>query len=364
MYQILTLNLGTTSSKVGFFHDEKIIDKRNIAHFNDDITRYPTMELQVKYRKDLILKWLEEIGGSMSGIDAIGLRVGAALPKEVGGGTFLVEGELEKDLRGNFVADRPLSHGIEIVLPLAEALSQGHDIPLYVVDPATINEMIPEARVAGHPLFVRDTMFHALNQKMVARKIAGERLAKKYEECDMIIAHLGGGVSVAVHEKGRVIDTNNCGGEEGSFSPARTGYLPVRQVIQLCYSGKYSMEEALELTMGKGGVFAYLGTSDMREVEKRIEGGDEYAELIYKSMAYRVAKEIGAGAAVLKGKVDAIIITGGLANSHRFSDLIKERVAAFAPVFVFPGDLESEALAAGILRVLRGEEQLQKYPRL
>jgi len=167
-----------------------------------------------------------------------------------------------------------------------------------------------------------------------------------------------------VHEKGRVIDTNNCGGEEGSFSPARTGYLPVRQVIQLCYSGKYSLEEALELTMGKGGVFAYLGTSDMREVEKRIEGGDEYAELIYKSMAYRVAKEIGAGAAVLKGKVDAIIITGGLANSHRFSDLIQERVAAFAPVFVFPGDLESEALAAGILRVLRGEEQLQKYPKL
>lgn len=361
MYKIVTLNLGTASTKVGLYEDEKVIDKRTINHVLDDMKRNPTMRQQVEYRKAIIFEWLSELGESISNIDAFGIR-GAALPREVLGGTYLIDGVLKEDLSRNYKPDEPLSHGSEISLPLAESLANGYNIPFYLTDPANINELAPEARISGHPLFERDSVFHALNQKMVGRMTAKE-IGKEYKDCNMIIAHMGGGVSVCAHEKGIVIEANNCAGEDGCFSATRTGDLPARQLINLCFSGTYTKDELLYMTRYGGGVLAYLGTNDMREVERRIEAGDKKAELIFNSMAYKVAKEIGGCFAVLKGKVDAIVITGGISNSKRMTELIKDRVSSFAPIFIYPDELESEALAAGALRILRGEEKLQKYPK-
>lgn len=362
MYRILTMNLGTGSSKVGLFEDEELISKQTINHSEEELEKLITMEQQLEYRKALILAWLEGLGFSMSDVDAIGLRVGT-LPREVAGGTYLIEGLLEEDLMKKYFPDQPLPHGSRIIVPLAKSLAEGYDIKFYLTDPATMNELTPEARISGHPLIERDTIFHALNHKMVARETA-KKIGKRYEDCNFIVAHMGGGVSVAAHEKGRIIDVTNCNGEEGCFSPTRTGHLPVRKVIELCYSGKYTLAEMLENTKGKGGVYAYLGTADMEEAERRAKAGDELSARVIKAMAYCTAKEIGACYAVLKGKVDGIIITGGIANSKWMTDLIEERVGDFAPVFVYPGELESEALAAGALRVLQGEEKAAKYPKV
>lgn len=361
MHRILTLNLGTGSSKVGLFEDDSLIDKRTINHSDEELSEFVTMKEQLEYRKGLILKWLEDLGYSMADIDAIGLRVGT-LPRKVGGGTFLIEGLLERDLMEKYFPNQPLPHGSRIVVPLAKSLSRGHDIKFYLTDPATMDELLPEAKISGHSLIERDTTFHALNHKMVARE-AAKTLNKKYEDCNFVVAHMGGGVSVAAHNKGRVVEVNNCDAEEGCFSPTRTGDLPARKLIKLCYSGKYTFDEMFEMTKGKGGVYSYLGTSDMLAVEKRIQDNDKEAELVFKAMAYRVAKDIGSCYAVLCGKVDMIILTGGIANSSLMIDSIKSWVQNLAPIYVYPGELESEALAAGALRVLRGEENVAQYPK-
>jgi butyrate kinase len=223
-----------------------------------------------------------------------------------------------------------------------------------------MNELTPEARVSGLPLFEREVVFHALNQKMVARTIAGQD-GKRYEDCNFIVAHLGGGGSVGAHHKGRVIEVNDCSGSEGCFSPTRVGGLPARKLAELCLSGQYSGKEIMSLLGRSGGVLAYLGTADMRAVQERMAGGDEKAGLIFRAMAYGVAKQIGGCFAALNCAVDYIIITGGIAHSREMVALIRDRIGKLAPVKVVPGELESEALAAGALRILRQEEELAVY---
>lgn len=357
--KILTLNLGTTSTRVAVYNEKEEIAKKTLYHSESELASFIQKE-HVEKRAEMMRTWLDEISIRISDLHAVCMRV-ASLPKQVTGGVYKVEGLLREDIMARYEPDKPLIHGSDIIIPFTDALAGDCDIPYLCAEPANQNNMIPEARLSGHPLIERDTIFHALNQKSVARDLA-EKLGKHYIACNFVIAHMGGGISVSAHQKGRVTDTNNCGGEEGAFSATRSGTLPARKLIDLCFSGRFTHEEMLDSTHPRGGVLAYLGTSDMREVEKRMQGGDKWAGLIFRTMAYRTAKEIGALCAVIEGDLDAIILTGGMAQSKVMSHLIEEKVKRFAPFYIYPGERESEALASGVLRILNREEALAVYP--
>lgn len=359
MIRILTINLGTASTKLAVFSDNCLSEKVTINHKAEEMRNLDTMKDHLEYRRKAVEDWLAGHGYHMGQISAISVRVGL-LPKEVAGGTYRIKGSLEKDLMAKYFPDGPLPHGSRIILPLAKALAGRRDIPIFTVDPANTNELIPEAKISGISLFERDTVFHALNHRMVCRYIAG-KMGKNYEDCRFIVAHLGGGISVAAHEKGRVIDVNNCDAEYGCFSGNRTGTWPARRLISLCFSGNYTKEDVLKLIKGRGGVYSYLGTDDMQEVERRMLSGDEKAGLIFRAMAYHVSKEIGAYAAALNGMADRIILTGGIANSKTMVSMITEKVEKFAEVETVPGEMESEALAEGAYRVLAGIEKERIY---
>ena len=357
--KILTINLGTTSTRLAVFEEDRLLAERDLIHPEEDIKNM-TQKEHVAQRKELMEKWLKEIGVSISSLAGIAMRI-ANLPKSILGGTIEIKDQLRRDLAAHYQPEKPLTHGTDITLALADAVCGEEKVPYYVVDPANQNNMIPEARISGHPIFQRSTIFHALNQKSVAH-LQAEKLGRKYEACNFVVAHMGGGISVCAHEQGRIIDTTNCSGEDGPFSGTRTGTLPARQLIDLCFSGKYRYEEVLGMLLWKGGVSAYLGTGDMREVEKRANSGDEQAALIFRTVAYRTAKEIGAMCAAMNGKVDGIILTGGMSNSQAMCRMIEEKVSRFAPVSVYAGERESEALAAGVLRILNHEEEAAVYP--
>ena len=239
------------------------------------------------------------------------------------------------------------------------AAEAGHD-RAFIVDPVVVDEMVAEARLSGIPEIERRSIFHALNQKAVARRAACD-LGKCYSEVNLVVAHMGGGISVGAHERGRVIDVNNALDGDGPFSPERAGSLPAGEFTKLCFSGTYNLDQIMRKLVGGGGLVAHLGTNDLREVIRRVDEGDSKAALVFEAMAYQVAREIGSRATVLKGRVDAVVLTGGLAYSSRFTDLIASRVSFIAPVRVYPGEDESGALAEGALRVLRGEEQPRRY---
>lgn len=357
--KILTLNLGTTSTRLSFFDESEMLTEKKLYHPDEEVKGL-TQKEHVEKRYQLVCNWLEENHLSADEIDAIGMRI-ASLPKPILGGTIQVTGALRKDLEKKYAPDKPLTHGTDITIALADAICGSRNVPYYIVDPANQNNMIPEARISGHPLFERTTIFHALNQKSVAR-LQAEKIGKRYQDCNFIVAHMGGGISVSAHQHGRITDTNNCSGEEGAFSGTRTGTLPARQLVQLCFSGKYTFEQVLGMLLWNGGVSAYLGTSDMRQVEERVKSGDEQAGLIWRTVAYRTSKEIGALCAVIDGPLDGIILTGGMSNSADMCKLISDRVSRFAPVSIYAGERESEALAAGVLRILNHEEELAVYP--
>jgi butyrate kinase len=356
--KILTLNLGTTSSRLAVFEAGVCRAEQSLYHSEEENAKH-TQDEHVGIRKAMIVEWLHGEGLELAGIDAIALRAGG-LPKAVAGGTFLVNEALREDLYRKYTAGKPLLHGNQIVMPIADALAAECGAPLYVAEPANQNNMIPEARVSGFPGIERSPIFHALNEKNVARHQAA-KLGKAYEDCNFITAHMGGGVSVSCHQKGRVTDTNDCLGSEGAFSATRVGGLPSMRVVDMCFSGKYTQEDIRRLFMERGGVVAYLGVSDMREVEKRMLAGDEKAALIWNSLAYRTAKEIGALCAVVEGGIDGIILTGGMVHSQRMANRIKAFVGKFAEVSVYPGEKESEALAESVYRVLSGAEKCGEY---
>ena len=353
MYQILVLNLGGTSTKVAVYRDETCFAEKTLRHGPQDMSAHPTSREQVDYRAGMIMSWLQELGLSMDDMDALACR-GCYIREAKQSGTYLMNDALRKRTLEIYFPDKPPVHGIPLILPVATKLLDGRDLPIYVTDPTSVDEKLPEACLSGTPAIVRLGRFHPLNQKAVARKVAAS-MGKKYEECRFVVAHLGAGISVGAHRNGRVIDVNDVGQGDGPFTPERAGSVPNGQLMDICFSGQYTKDEVFKMLRGRGGVMGYLGTNNMQEVEERIAQGDEKADLVFRAMALQIAKEIGACCATLEGKVDAIIITGGIAHSEKMTQAITSYVGSFAPVKIVPGEFENEALALGALRVLRGE---------
>jgi butyrate kinase len=354
IYKLLIINTGSTSTKIAVFDNEKPVMEHTLRHTKEELAPYESIIDQYVFRKSAILDTLKEREINAAEICAVIGRGGLLRPME--GGTYRVNQQMLEDLKCGVIGQHASNLGAIIGNEIAVELG----VQSFIVDPVVVDEMEEIARISGMPEIRRMSIFHALNQKAVARR-ASKDLGKKYEEINLIVAHMGGGISVGAHKKGRVIDVNNALDGEGPFSPERTGGIPIGSLVKLCYSGEFTLEEMKKKITGNGGMLAYLGTNDGREVTKRIESGDQSAELIYKAMAYQVSKEIGACATVLKGKVDAICITGGLAYDKQLTSWIKEYVDFIGTVIIYPGEDEMIALGEGGLRVLRGEEKVKEY---
>ncbi|TCW41224.1 butyrate kinase [Laceyella sacchari] len=353
--RVLAINPGSTSTKIGVFDDEKAILVETLRHDPDEIAKFNDLFEQYPFRKQVILDTLDREGMNLTRLDAVVARGGLLRP--IPGGTYEVNGPMLDDLRSGEYGMHASNLGAVIAHEIASQLN----IPSFIVDPVVVDEMEPIAKISGMPAIERRSIFHALNQKAVARRVAKQN-GTSYEQVNYIVAHMGGGITVGVHAKGRVIDVNNGLHGDGPFSPERAGSIPVGDLVSLCFSGKYFASEIMRMIVGRGGLMGYLGTTDAREVEERIAQGDEKAKSVYEAMAYQVAKEIGSCAAVLKGKVDGIILTGGLAYGKSFTQMIQERVEWIAPVHLVPGENELQALVEGALRVVRGEETAKNYP--
>lgn len=352
--QILAINPGSTSTKIGIYRDDQCVFSTCIHHSSADLSKYQRIADQLDLRKQVILFSLAQAGFELSTLNAIVARGG--LLKPISGGTYRINQVMVDDLkqakRGN--------HASNLGALIADDVARELAIPAFIVDPVVVDELEPLARFSGLKEIDRPSTFHALNQRAMARKAAQE-VGREYEQLNLLIAHLGGGISVGVHRRGRVIDVNNALDGDGPFSPERTGSLPIGPLMSMCFHGGLSETELYRKLVGSGGLVSYLGTNDAREVERMIDGGDEYASQVYQAMAYQVAKEIGAGATVLAGEVDLVVLTGGLAQSDRFVQWIIQRVQFIAPVSVYPGENELEALALGALRVLKGQALARDY---
>lgn len=356
-FRMLILNPSLNSTKIGIFENEISIIEKTITHKRGENNSYKRITDQYELRKNDILEILHNEGINISKLDAVCARGGLLRPIE--GGTYEVNEQMLSDLHSGFSGE----HASNLGGIIAYEIASGLNIPAIIVDPVVVDELEPIARVSGFPLIERKSIFHALNQKAAAHRVAKE-LARHYEELNLIVAHLGRGITIGVHKQGKVVDVNDGLHGEGPFSPERAGTVPTGALINLCFSGKYSEEEIISMLVEKSGFVGYLGTIDRSQVEKKMLNGDKKAELIFSAMAYQVAKEIGSASAVLSGKVDAIILTGELAEGKRFTEQISSRVNWIADVFVHPGENELLALAEGALRVLRGEEDVKKYPNV
>jgi len=353
-YRILVINPGSTSTKIALFNNEEPIFSVNIAHPAEELAKFPKIIDQYEFRKEIILKELESRGEKVETLSAVVGRGGLLRP--IPSGTYKVTEKMLEDLRAGVNGE----HASNLGALIADAIARPLNIPAFIVDPVVVDEMDPIAKVTGLPFIRRKSILHALNQKRIAR-IAARDLGKKYEEANLIVVHLGGGISVGAHRKGRIVDVNNALNGDGPIAPERAGSLPAWQLVELCFSGQYTKDEIKKLLAGKGGVIAYLGTNDMRVAEEMVNNGDKKARFIMEAMAYTVAKWIGMMAAALEGEVDAIVLTGGLAFYKDFVSWVEKRVKFIAPIMVYPGGDEMRALAEGALRVLRGEEVAKIY---
>lgn len=353
-YKILAINPGSTSTKIAVFENENVLYEKTLRHSSEEIGEYEKIADQFEFRKGVIEEALKEANLKVEDLDAIVGRGG--LLKPIQGGTYKVSEIMIEDLKAGILGEHASNLGGIIAKEMADEVS----IPSFIVDPVVVDEMEEVARISGIPEIPRMSIFHALNQKAIGRRAAKD-MNKNYEDCNFLIVHMGGGVTVGAHKKGRVIDNTNGLDGEGPFSPERSGGLPVGGLMRLCYGDQLTKSEIGKRIKGNGGVVAYLGTNDMREVEDMISKGDENAYLIYNAMVYQICKEIGAYATVLKGEVDAIILTGGIAYSQTIREKIEDRVKFIAPVKAYPGEDEMIALAQGGLRVLNGEEEALDY---
>lgn len=353
MFMILALNPGSTSTKIGLFEDDQCLIKETLRHTAIETTADLNREKQAAFRRTAILEYLKNNNIDLTKLAAIVVRGGLLRP--LASGTYLVDERVCTDLSSAKYGWHASNLGSIIALPLASELG----IPIYTVDPVTVDEFEPEARYSGLKGVPRLSMSHALNMKAMARQ-AARQFGRCYEDLNLVVVHLGSGISVSAHQRGKMIDVNNAN-EEGPFSLERCGTLPALGLVRLCFEGSNNQEEITRLLTGRGGVFSYLGTKDFVSIVQRIKDGDQEALQVVLAMAYQVAKEIGAMATVLRGNVDLIVLTGGMANAKTLVDLITERIAFIAPVQVLAGEEELEALAAGALRVLRGEVKALKY---
>nr|WP_300834821.1 butyrate kinase [uncultured Acetatifactor sp.] len=350
----LIINPGSTSTKIGVCEDETLLFEETLRHSTEEIAQFANIVDQKDFRKKIITDLLESKNFDIKSLNVVVGRGGMLKP--IPGGTYAVSEELLADLKAGVQGQ----HASNLGGILAKEIGDSIGVPSYIVDPVVVDELMPIARYSGVPELPRVSIFHALNQKAVAKRYAKE-IGKAYESLRLIVVHMGGGVSVGAHENGRVIDVFNALDGDGAFSPERAGGVPNGALIKMCFSGKYTEKEVYGKMVGKGGFNAYLGTNDMREVTKQADGGDEKAIEAKQAFLLQVAKDIGSMACVLNGKVDQIIVTGGIAYGADVVAALKERAEWIAPFTVYPGEDELLALAQGALRVLNGEEEAKAY---
>lgn len=353
-YKLLIINPGSTSTKIGVYEGEKEILEETLRHSAEEILKYDTIFDQLDFRKEVILKVLKEKGIDINELDAVVGRGGMLKPIE--GGTYEVNEAMVEDLKVGVQGPHASNLGGILSNEIAKEIGKR----AFIVDPVVVDEMEEVARLSGVPELPRKSKFHALNQKAVAKRYAKEHNTS-YEDVNLIVVHMGGGVSVGAHKKGRVIDVNNALDGDGPFSPERAGGVPSGELLEMCFSGKYSKEEVYKKLVGKGGFVAYANTNDARDLIKLSQEGDEKGSLIFNAFIYQIAKEIGSMAVVLDGEVDAIVLTGGIAYSDYVTNAINKKVKWIAPMVVYGGEDELLALAQGAIRVLDGVEEAKVY---
>lgn len=354
MFKILAINPGATSTKIGLFHDEKPVFVEIIRHEGNEIAKFNRSVDQYQYRKKVLLEALSARGVDPGGFSAVIGRGGPFKP--LSGGVYEVNDAMTEDVMNGEVQ---AEHVSLIGCLLAKEIASVSGCPAYIADPVSVDEFDDVSRISGFPELPRKSLSHALNMKMVGRKAASE-LGKKYEEINLVIAHLGGGISVSPHRRGKIIDANNAN-DGGPMSPQRSGSLPVTGLVKMCFSGECTQKQIMDRILKKGGLTAHLGTDDLRDVLKMICEGSERADLVFRSLVYQISKEIGAMSAALKGEVDAIVLTGGMAYQSELTEKIREYVSWISKVLVFPGEDELEALNLAALMVLRKEVESAKY---
>ncbi|MHC1723856.1 MAG: butyrate kinase [Aminipila sp.] len=351
-YKILSINPGSTSTKVALYEDEMFIFSENIEHAGEELDKYDEIIDQLNFRAEAIQSILSKHGVVLSELAAVVGR-GGLLPNMHAGGYFVTQ-----HLREVILSGQASPHASNLGALLAYEIAEPLGIPSYIYDAVTADEFEEIAKITGFPDVRRQSMCHVLNMKSMSRKVA-QKYGKKYEDMTLLVAHLGGGISIGLHKGGKIIDAIR--DDSGPFSPERSGSIPLLYIVEMCYSGIYNRKEITKKIRGMGGLKAHLGTADCRKIEKMIEAGDEKAKLLYEAQAYQVAKGIGELAPVVNGKVDFIILTGGVAYSKMMTDMITARVKFIAPVEIMPGEDEMEALTLGALRILREEEKAREY---
>ena len=350
---LLIINTGNTSTKVGLYKDGDPVVVKSIKHPDEDLGRFDHINSQREFRENVILDFLSSRGVPVTSVIAVAARGGLLRP--VQSGTYLVNDKMLEDLRDG----KRGMHASHLSAQIGHDIAKKAGVACYVVDPISVDEFEPIARYSGHKLFERVMLTHALNMKAVVRRYAREHQID-HKDVTLIVVHLGTGISVSVHRNGRMIDAVNPR-EEGPFSPDRSGGLPVLQVLQYVLEEGLDFETFSRMVFGNGGLYSYLGTKDFKKVEDMVRDGDEEVAEVVNAMAYQVSKEVGALATTVFGKVDAILVTGGMARAEFFIELIKERVGFLAPVKLYPGEDEIEALAEGVYRVIRSEEKAKMY---
>ena len=350
----LVINPGSTSTKVGVFEDEALLFEETLRHPTEEIAKYASVIDQKDFRKAIILDFLKEKNCAPESLNVIVGRGG--LLKPIPGGTYPVSDALLADLKAGVQGQ----HASNLGGILAREIGDSLGIPSYIVDPVVVDELTDKARISGMPELPRRSIFHALNQKAVARRYAKEN-GKRYEDLNLIVIHMGGGVSVGAHNHGKVVDVNNILDGEGCFGPERSGTVPVGDLVKMCFSGKYTQQEVYKKICGNGGFNGYLHTNDARTVGKMADEGNAEAKLVWDAFFYQIAKDAGAMAAVLHGQVDQIILTGGIAYNPNTEKYLKEYIGFIAPITVYPGEDELLALCQGALRVMTGEEKPMEY---
>jgi butyrate kinase len=353
--KILVINPGSTSTKIAVYEGTRSVFMKIIIHEPDELKGFKRVVDQYEFRKSIIIKELKDAEIELSQISLVMGRGG--LMKPVESGVYEVNQKMKDDLINSAMGEHASNLGALIADDIAHSLPKAR---AFIADPVVVDELQDVARITGHPKFEKRSIFHALNQKAIARAYAGS-LHVKYEDLNLIVAHMGGGITVGAHCKGRVIDVNQGLDGDGPFSPERSGTLPMGQLVDLCFSNQFTREEVRKMITGEGGYVAYLGTNNSYNVEVRANNGDAYASEIQRAMAYQVGKEIGAMCATLHGKVDAIILTGGIAHNHTVVELISEMVSFICPVIVYPGEDEMKQLAMNGFMLLRGEIQIKEY---
>lgn len=353
-YKVFAINPGSTSTKIAMFEGDKEVFSKNVSHDAEKLKEFKEISDQFDYRKETILKELAEAGHTLEGVDAFSARGGGLVNVE--GGVYKVGEKLLEHARVGYTVKHPATLGAQ----LADAFAKEYGGVAFVVNPPDVDEFTDVARVTGLKGIYRESRIHALNQKEIGIRYAA-KLGKKYEDLNLIICHIGGGISVTAHNHGKMVDSNDIANGDGPMAPTRCGQLPVKDVVTMCFSGKYTEKEMREKITKTGGLVDHLGTSDAREVTEMIKNGNQYAKLIYDAMIYEIGKTAGSMAAVLCGKVDGIIFTGGISHDKYVVEKLTEMLSFIAPITVMAGEFEMEALAAGAIRVLSGKEEAKTY---